>query len=300
MQQRPLRGRPARRCARNGRQGRAVTRSAARLGRRRRASGGVRYVALPGGAARRRSPACAPATGACSVSPRFAGCSGSRRSRGTERRTASRPTARGSCSPRSRAARSASRRRSSSCGRTRSESSAGSSSRATGCSTQSLPTGRRSTPSSTPTCRHYSVRAIDTVSGRVSAAPIVDKREPDEEMRGSPMTRAWGPAAPGRTRSTPSRTARRSSTRSTRSAARLSASIFPGRGRGRDRQGQAAGQRRRAFARAAPARRRDARHDRSRQPRSEGACRPPARLDAGATPRPAAARSRSRSPRRPR
>ena len=39
---------------------------------------------------------------------------------------------------------------------------------------------------------HYSVRAIDTVSGRVSAAPIVDKREPDEEMRGSPMTRAWG------------------------------------------------------------------------------------------------------------
>jgi hypothetical protein len=40
---------------------------------------------------------------------------------------------------------------------------------------------------------HYSVRAIDTVSGRVLAAPIVDKREPDEEMRGSPMTRAWGP-----------------------------------------------------------------------------------------------------------
>lgn len=40
---------------------------------------------------------------------------------------------------------------------------------------------------------HYSVRAIDTVSGRVSAAPVVDKREPDEEMRGSPMTRAWGP-----------------------------------------------------------------------------------------------------------
>jgi hypothetical protein len=40
---------------------------------------------------------------------------------------------------------------------------------------------------------HYSVRAIDTVSGRVLAAPVVDKREPDEEMRGSPMTRAWGP-----------------------------------------------------------------------------------------------------------
>ena len=40
---------------------------------------------------------------------------------------------------------------------------------------------------------HYSVRAIDTVSGRVLATPIVDKREPDEEMRGSPMTRAWGP-----------------------------------------------------------------------------------------------------------
>jgi hypothetical protein len=40
---------------------------------------------------------------------------------------------------------------------------------------------------------HYSVRAIDAVSGRVIATPIVDKREPDEEMRGSPMTRAWGP-----------------------------------------------------------------------------------------------------------
>ncbi len=40
---------------------------------------------------------------------------------------------------------------------------------------------------------HYTVRAIDTVTGRVAAAPIVDKREPDEEMRGSPMTRAWGP-----------------------------------------------------------------------------------------------------------
>ena len=40
---------------------------------------------------------------------------------------------------------------------------------------------------------HYTVRAIDTATGRVAAAPIVDKREPDEEMRGSPMTRAWGP-----------------------------------------------------------------------------------------------------------
>jgi hypothetical protein len=40
---------------------------------------------------------------------------------------------------------------------------------------------------------HYTVRAIDTVSGRVLATPIVDDREPDEEMRGSPMTRAWGP-----------------------------------------------------------------------------------------------------------
>ena len=40
---------------------------------------------------------------------------------------------------------------------------------------------------------HYSVRAVDTVSGRVLAAPVVDKREPEEEMRGSPMTRAWGP-----------------------------------------------------------------------------------------------------------
>ena len=39
---------------------------------------------------------------------------------------------------------------------------------------------------------HYSVRAIDTATGRVAASPVVDKREPDEEMRGSPMTRTWG------------------------------------------------------------------------------------------------------------
>ena len=38
---------------------------------------------------------------------------------------------------------------------------------------------------------HYSVRAIDTISGRIFPGAIVDRREPDEEMRGSPVTRTW-------------------------------------------------------------------------------------------------------------
>ena len=38
---------------------------------------------------------------------------------------------------------------------------------------------------------HYSVRAIDTISGRIFPGAIVDRREPDEEMRGSPVTRSW-------------------------------------------------------------------------------------------------------------
>lgn len=37
----------------------------------------------------------------------------------------------------------------------------------------------------------YSVRAIDAVTGRVFPGAIVDRREPDEEMRGSPVTRTW-------------------------------------------------------------------------------------------------------------
>jgi hypothetical protein len=36
----------------------------------------------------------------------------------------------------------------------------------------------------------YEVRAIDTASGRVLPGAIVDKREPDEAMRGLPVTRA--------------------------------------------------------------------------------------------------------------
>ena len=93
--------------------------------------------------------------------------SGSRRSRGTGRRTASRPTARGSCWPRSRAARSASRRPSSSCGRTR-------------LSVQRRielsghwvfdaisPDGSTIYAVQYADLSHYSVRAIDTVSGRV-------------------------------------------------------------------------------------------------------------------------------------
>jgi hypothetical protein len=38
---------------------------------------------------------------------------------------------------------------------------------------------------------HYSVRAIDATTGRVLRGAIVDRREPDVEMRGSPVTRAW-------------------------------------------------------------------------------------------------------------
>ena len=38
---------------------------------------------------------------------------------------------------------------------------------------------------------HYTVRAIDAATGRVLPGAIVDRREPDEEMQGSPVTRAW-------------------------------------------------------------------------------------------------------------
>jgi hypothetical protein len=44
-----------------------------------------------------------------------------------------------------------------------------------------------------PGSGHYSVRAIDAVRGTVVPGAIVDQREPDEEMLGSPMTRAWSP-----------------------------------------------------------------------------------------------------------
>jgi hypothetical protein len=39
----------------------------------------------------------------------------------------------------------------------------------------------------------YSVRAIDARTGRVDPQAIVDRREPDEAMRGAPITRAWSP-----------------------------------------------------------------------------------------------------------
>ena len=42
-----------------------------------------------------------------------------------------------------------------------------------------------------PGSGHYSVRAIDGVSGTVVPGAIVDQREPDEDMLGSPMTRTW-------------------------------------------------------------------------------------------------------------
>ena len=39
----------------------------------------------------------------------------------------------------------------------------------------------------------YEVRAFDTRQGRLVPGPIVDKREPDENMRGYPLTRAMSP-----------------------------------------------------------------------------------------------------------
>ena len=42
-----------------------------------------------------------------------------------------------------------------------------------------------------PGSGHYAVRAIDAVTGSVFPGAIVDQREPDEGMLGSPMTRTW-------------------------------------------------------------------------------------------------------------
>ena len=42
-----------------------------------------------------------------------------------------------------------------------------------------------------PGSGHYRVRAIDAVTGKVVPGAIVDQREPDEDMLGSPMTRTW-------------------------------------------------------------------------------------------------------------
>jgi hypothetical protein len=40
---------------------------------------------------------------------------------------------------------------------------------------------------------HYAVRAFDVSANRMLAAPVVDPREPDEAMRGLPITRATSP-----------------------------------------------------------------------------------------------------------
>jgi DNA-binding beta-propeller fold protein YncE len=40
---------------------------------------------------------------------------------------------------------------------------------------------------------HYAVRAFDIAAARLLAAPVVDPREPDEAMRGLPITRAMSP-----------------------------------------------------------------------------------------------------------
>ena len=42
-----------------------------------------------------------------------------------------------------------------------------------------------------PGSGHYAVRAIDATTGKVVPGAIVDQREPDEEMLGSPLTRTW-------------------------------------------------------------------------------------------------------------
>jgi hypothetical protein len=42
-----------------------------------------------------------------------------------------------------------------------------------------------------PGSGRYSVRAIDAVTGAVAPGAIVEEREPDADMIGSPMTRTW-------------------------------------------------------------------------------------------------------------
>ncbi len=64
--------------------------------------------------------------------------------------------------------------------------------------------------------------------GEAGRRPLVDKREPDEEMNGHRGHACAARTAPGRTRSTRSRTAPASSTRSTRPGGGRSASICPG------------------------------------------------------------------------
>ena len=44
---------------------------------------------------------------------------------------------------------------------------------------------------SSPDPIRYRVRAVDLVSGRLDPGQIVDKREPDEQMNGQPVSRAW-------------------------------------------------------------------------------------------------------------
>jgi hypothetical protein len=44
---------------------------------------------------------------------------------------------------------------------------------------------------SSPDPIRYRVRAVDLASGRLDPGQIVDKREPDEQMNGQPVSRAW-------------------------------------------------------------------------------------------------------------
>ena len=270
-------GRPARRCAWNGRQGRPDARIRSSAGTASSRPAAASATSPCPGAARRRSPPCASSDGRVL---RFATVRG--RARRSRRSTWDGTTDGLSADGRrlvlasitSRAARRHARR-SSSCGANTLRSSAPD--RAAG------PLGvRRDLPrrlddlraSSTRDLSHYSVRAIDTVSGRVcrgadrrqARARRGDARLADDARVGTRPQR-------GPTRSTRSRTARPSSTPSTRRAARRSASICPGRASATGSAG--CGSRSARDGRSlvpAPAGRRHARHDRPRQPSRSGAC----------------------------
>ena len=144
-----------------------------------------------------------------------------------------------------------------------------------------------------PGSGHYEVRAIDAVTGKVVPGAIVDQREPDEEMLGSPMTRTWSaePRVGVHALREAERHRLRPRARHPRTA-RPSASTCPGRASATRSRGPAAGEQGRARAAAAAAGRRPARLDRPREPRQPDVVnwRPPrvrkktlTRFGAGAT-----------------
>ena len=74
----------------------------------------------------------------------------------------------------------------------------------------------------------YNVRSVSLVTGKPVGDAIIDRREPDEHMNGSPWARTRSANGPGRTRSTRSRTGPGSSTHSTPPSGARSASICRG------------------------------------------------------------------------